>query len=188
MKNALFSIILLTFFVLPGFSQEQHTSRIEVEVDPIAYALNGYSVHGVYVYKSVRTDLGIFGLQQPESYNGNKGFRVNSGGAGLKVQYLLNERQTWFTGIGIGYGEHTITHAETGQRSMEKTLGLGVNLGYRWFLFAQSKSLLNGLYLSPWASVDYNKVIQSTKFEGLNYSSAAFSIFPTVHIGYKICL
>jgi hypothetical protein len=170
---------------LGGYAQSNSTSRFELESDPIAFALKGYSLHGIYVYQNLRTDLGIFGIEQPESYSGNEGFQIQSAGVGLKVNYLLNEAQTWFAGVGTGYSENNITFKESGEKHVHKLFGIGVHIGYRWFMFNKSESAFRNLYLTPWASIDYNKPLNSVSFAQQNYTQQTWSVFPTVHIGYK---
>jgi outer membrane protein assembly factor BamA len=159
------------------------TSRFEVEVDPIAYALNGYSFHGIYVNNRIRADLGVFGIRQPDGFGGNDGYRVRTQGFGLKVNYLLNQQETWFAGIGAGLSNNEICNLKTDEKQTEKVLGVGVHLGYRWFLFKKSEGFLRNLYLAPWFSLDYNHVDNATSFP--DYEQQPVSIFPTVHIGYR---
>lgn len=186
MKNILCLFVFYSF-VISALAQESPAKsyRFEAEIDPIAYALHGYSVHGIFVKNKIRTDVGFFGIRQPEGYSSNKDFRIQSGGVGMKMQYLVNKSQTWFVGIGTGYYENIIEHLETNQRQIHKIYSIGINAGYRWFLFKKKENFIKNLYLSPWASFDYNKPMNHVKFEGLNYKQSSFSIFPTIHIGYK---
>jgi hypothetical protein len=181
--NNLMTMIIMAGFALPAVAQK--SQRFEAEVDPIAYALKGYSLHGIYVKNHFRTDLGVFGIEQPEGYSGNKGYKVKSDGVGLKVNYLLDKKEHWFSGLGVGYANNKIVQEETQQSARQGVVSVGAHIGYRWFLLGKKENAWHNLYLTPWMSVDYNMPLQSVKFESEGYSQKAFSIFPTVHIGYR---
>jgi hypothetical protein len=181
-----FIILLLAFTASTSQAQQlKKTSRFEVEIDPIAYGLQGYSLHGIYVNKRLRTDLGAFGIKQPEGYGVNKGFQVTTHGWGLKLNYLLNEKETWFGGVGTGYAVNSIERKETSETHSQKVVSVGVHLGYRWFAFQNKDSAWKNLYLAPWCSVDYNSPLKKVSFNDATYKQQTLSFFPTVHIGYK---
>lgn len=185
MKKIILAIVLFgtTMF---SYSQElEKHSRLEIEIDPIAYILQGYSFHGIFAYNRLRTDLGVFAIVQPEGFTGNKGFQVNTNGFGLKVNYLLNEKQTWYTGIGFGYSNNNIKQLKTDKTQSESVFGFGLHLGYRWFMFKNVSNKFRSLYLSPWFSIDYNFPLNSIYFDGDDYTQKAITFFPTIHIGYK---
>lgn len=181
--NRLFTMMIMAGIALPAVAQK--SPRFEAEVDPIAYALKGYSVHGIYVKNRLRTDLGLFGIEQPEGYSGNDGFEVKTKGVGLKLNYLLDSRERWFAGMGIGYANNHIRQKETDQSVRQGVLSVGAHLGYRWFLFGRKDNGWRNLYLTPWMSVDYNRPMRSVAFETSGYSQKSFSLFPTVHMGYR---
>ncbi|HNV27502.1 MAG TPA: autotransporter domain-containing protein [Cyclobacteriaceae bacterium] len=184
MKKLLFVLIYvgIAFYSLA----QNQISRIEMEIDPIAYVLKGYSLHGIYVKDRIRTDLGVFGIMQPEGYGGNDGFQVRSQGFGLKVNYLLNEKETWFGGIGTGYTNNTIKLKESSETQKQNAVSMGVHLGYRWFAFKNTDNAWKNLYIAPWFSVDYNHPLKEVNFIGGEYKQKAISFFPTIHIGYKL--
>ena len=159
------------------------TSRIELETDPIAFALNGYSFHVIYVKKRFRYDLGIFGANQPEAYSGNKGFLTYSRGVGGKINYLLNQKETWFAGVGAGYAKHKITHKASELVQNQETFSIGVHTGYRFFFFKNTS--FSNIFIAPWASIDYNIPLNKVNFALGNYTTKPWSIFPTIHLGYK---
>ncbi|HYF03524.1 MAG TPA: hypothetical protein VEC36_09120 [Patescibacteria group bacterium] len=169
-------------FIVAGPLFAQNANRFEFEVDPIAFALKGYSVHGIYVHEKLRFDLGVFGIEQPESFTGNKGFDTYSTGYGLKVNYLLNESETWFAGVGVGYLNNEITFRETNQVQDDKVIGVGLHTGYRFFFF---NNALQNLYFAPWVSFDYNFHLNDIEFSAAEYKKSGFSIFPTIHVGYR---
>ena len=174
----------LTYSLTAG--EKNKSGRIELEVDPIAYILNGYSLHVIYVKNKIRTDLGVFGILQPEGFGGNKGFIVKTQGTGLKVNYLLNKTQTWFAGVGLGYSGNNIEVQETKESQTQKLLGVGIHVGYRWYPVRKSEKAYKNIYLAPWSSIDYNMVLNDVNFENHQYKQKPISFFPTLHIGYKI--
>ena len=99
MKKIILLLLLTGAGILPLSAQTNNPIRFEVEADPIAYALQGYSFHGILVINRLRIDGGIFGIAQPEGYSGNDGFHTYSSGYGLKVNYLLNKKETLFAGF-----------------------------------------------------------------------------------------
>lgn len=188
LSNVTVLVMLFTFgLTFSLFAQEnQNVNRFEVEIDPIAYLLNGYSFHGIYVHNKTRTDLGVFGILQPEGYGGNDGFRVKTQGVGTKLNYLLNKSETLFTGVGFGYSQNNIELIETSESQSQKILGVGIHAGYRWFPLIKTEKYFKNLYLAPWCSIDYNLALNDVNFVNQSYKQKPFSFFPTVHIGYKI--
>jgi len=178
--------LLFAVLTVDSSAQETHSAnRFEVEIDPIAYLLQGYSLHGVYVYDRIRTDLGVFGITQPEGYGGNDGFQVKTQGLGVKVNYLLDENERWFAGIGMGYSNNRITLQGTNETHNQNVFGVGIHAGYRWFVTENEVSAFRNLYLAPWCSVDYNHTVNDVSFTAKKYKQHPVSFFPTVHIGYR---
>lgn len=185
MKIAHTIFVCITLSVFQANAQESNPLRVEVEVDPIAYALSGYSLHGILVYKQVRLDAGVFGIKQPDGYSGNKGFSTYTSGYGLKVNYLFGANKSWFSGVGFGYSNNEVTHQATQQEHQQSVIGVGLHVGYRWFMFKQQPSLIKNLYLAPWTSFDFNHSNRNIVVPNQTYTQPRFSIFPTVHLGYK---
>lgn len=181
-------VMLFTFgLTISMFAQEKpNVNRFELEIDPIAYILKGYSFHGIYVHNKIRTDLGVFGILQPEGFGGNDGFQVKTQGVGVKMNYLLNKSESWFAGVGFGYANNNIELIETSESQSQKTLGIGIHLGYRWFPLIKSEKFYKNLYLAPWCSIDYNWALNDVNFVNHPYKQKPVSFFPTIHIGYKI--
>ncbi len=176
--------LLLAIVSLQATAQEPKKNRFEIEVDPIAFGLNGYSFHGIFVHKKWRFDAGVFGLTQPESFSGNKGFEVKSNGFGVKVNYLLNKKETWFAGVDAGYAFHKATHKESKVSDKGQTIGIGVHTGYRFFL--SRKNWLQKVYLAPWVSFGYEVPVENIRFKQVEYKEKRWTVFPTIHIGYKL--
>ena len=62
------------FAVAVGALLAQATAQAqwEVEADPIAFRLNGYSAHAGYRVEAFRADIGPFGADIPESLHGTR--------------------------------------------------------------------------------------------------------------------
>jgi hypothetical protein len=181
-------LIFAVFFVLSQgiYTMKAQTPRFELELDPIAYILKGYSVHGIYVIDRLRFDIGIFGIAQPEQYHGNKGFESYMQGCGLKINYLLDEEQHWFAGIDGGILWNSITLVENQQMQQQKVYSIGIHSGYRFYLSSNKNSSFSGFYIAPWIGLSYNIPENSTRINGLEFKQKSIGIFPTVHIGFKI--
>lgn len=186
---ALVSLLLLTLALVPRVKAQETAPRIpttfELEVDPLAYIMNGYSVHAIYAPGHLRFDLGAYGLELPEGLRTNEGFSTQHGGYGLKVNYSFHGIKGLFVGVGTGYSTEEATHLESGTSATGHTVGVGVQVGYRFFLIKDANGRPRGLYLAPWIGLDRNFHVDEVRFEGLEYKQSDWQPFPTVHIGYR---
>ncbi len=177
-------IFLLLSNGITAFAQSKATA-FEIETDPIAFALKGYSLHGIYKHNRLRIDLGVFGITQPEGFTGTKGYEIKTKGVGMKVNFLLNRQQTFFAGIGSGFSKNKIIQKATGEQKQQQIVSAGVHFGYRWFLLKNKGGGWKNLYLAPWVSVDRNFETKKPVFSAGSYQQQAWTFFPTVHIGYS---
>lgn len=185
MKRLTF-ISLLILWCMSVIAQENKLKNSwEVEIDPIAYILKGYSLHGIYQVNHLRYDLGIFGIEQPESYHGNDGYSLMSRGFGAKATYLLKGIPGFYTGLGAGLAFHTAKNDASLDKAKGTSASLGVIIGYRLFFKNVKSPDLRGLYVTPWVSFDYNHPLKKIAFDNYNFKMKNFSIFPTIHIGYR---
>lgn len=178
-------VVLVLGFTQAWAQQEVKGRKVELEIDPIAYALKGYSFHGIFAPQRWRFDLGIYGIQQPEFFHGNKGFDVYTYGVGTKAMYVLKGLQGFYVGLGSGYSVTEATQQSTGIKKQEHTMDFGPLIGYRFFLMKDKEGNPKGLYISPWVSVGYNYHFDRIEFEGVDYKSSDWTVFPTIHIGYR---
>src|ERR1700730_8859356 len=126
------TIVLCTAFVLlPAFAHAQW----EVEADPTAYALNGFSAHiahSIFDGRS-RLQIGAFGAQTPEWIHGNSGFTEDSRGVTLKFDYFpLRPLSGLFVGADSNYARVRYELDQTHERTYRNLVGLGPRLGYRF--------------------------------------------------------
>lgn len=181
--------LLLTLAWAPRSHAQETAPRIpttfEVEVDPLAYLMRGYSVHAIYAPGHLRFDAGVYGLELPKGMRANAGFSTRFGGYGLKVNYSFQGIKGLFVGVGGGCTTETATHLESGTTATGRTIGVGAQVGYRFFLMKDANGQPRGLYLAPWIGLDRNFHVDAVRFEGLNYTQSDWQPFPTVHIGYR---
>jgi len=164
----------------PAASSAASPVGVDVEVDPIAYALDGYSLHVGLTRGHFRVDLGAYAIAMPEAVHGNEGFSASFDGFGAKAQYFPLARGTrLFVGAGVGVSRVQIEHEGTQMASRDEGISAGVHVGWRFDLPA-------GFYATPWVGVDYaltggDDVI----LDGATFERSRWSVFPTVHLGYR---
>ena len=154
-------------------------SQVEVEADPIAYVLNGYSGHLAYVFDPARVSVGVFGVDVPQFFHGNEGWDLRSRGATVKVDYLISKLKGLFVGIDTGYqrSEYTLESAE--ETEDQDLFGAGVRTGYRYF-FRDT-----GFYVVPWVSVSYQFNAEDIVINGERFEQGQVQVFPTLHLGWR---
>jgi len=179
-------VLLLTLFTVQVYSQSTApmNGHFELEVDPIAYLLKGYSLHIGYQKNKFRYDVGIFGVETPKWISSNKDFKERSNGFGLKMDYVGAKTKGWFVGLETDYSLINTTYESNGHKESGEELGLGIRSGYR-FLFGKSKNNNKGFYLVPW--IGFDKIFNTSKpnFTEATYKLETFRIFPTVHFGWR---
>lgn len=185
MKRLIFTTLFFLSLLAVNAQDKKLKNSLEIEVDPIAYILKGYSAHGIYQANHFRYDLGVFGIEQPESYHGNKGYSLMSRGVGAKVTYLIKGIPGFYTGLGSGLAFHEAKNTTSLEKAHGTSASIGIILGYRLFFKNVKSPDLKGLYLTPWASFDYNYHFKKIAFENYDFNMKTFSIFPTIHIGYR---
>ncbi|MBS1636143.1 MAG: hypothetical protein JST26_09520 [Bacteroidetes bacterium] len=184
MKKLFFLIITVAAGSLAA-QQDSLTFKktFELEVDPIAYALKGYSVHGIYNHNHFRFDLGFYGIETPGELTGNKGFTVRNSGFGLKANYMFRKVNGFYGGVDLGYGKTIATETESNLKDTGHNISVGTHIGYRFFLFPRQHNALHGLYLTPWAGISYNYAHDAITLG--NYKESSLGYFATFHVGYR---
>ena len=170
-----FLCVVSTFVPLAAHAQW------EVEADPTAYALKGYSVHVAHTLwdgKS-RLQFGAFGAETPEWVHGNEGWTENSRGVTFKLDYYpLQRLRGLFVGLDSNYARVRYKLQETGESRHENIVGLGPRIGYRF-------DVGEHLYFSPWVSLDYQFGAKDINISGKTFEQGRLSIFPAVHVGWR---
>jgi hypothetical protein len=157
--------------------------RVDVEVDPSAYALNGYSLHAGYWVDRLRLNLGAFSLDVPEDVHGEKGLDVTFHGYGLKAQYFpfaegfpYASRSGCFLGLDGGVVKRLVRDPEAGESSYRNLYGGGAEAGWRF----QSSQ---GFYITPWVGIAGAANGEPVMVGGRDFGERDYVVFPAVHIG-----
>lgn len=176
MKRIIHTAVLFTVLAL---SHELLAEpKVDVEVDPIAYALGGHSLHVGIQQGRFRLDLGAFGLDVPEGWHGNEGFDFSMAGAGVKLDYFVFQPRTgFFVGAKTSVVTNTIIETESTMAERHLQVNVGGRIGYRI-------PVGESLFLSPWVGVAYASG-GDREINGKTYEKSHLSIFPTVHLGYR---
>jgi hypothetical protein len=154
-------------------------AQVEVEVDPFAYALNGFSLHVAKVLGSVRVNVGTFGIDVPGAIHGNDGWSEAMRGAGIKVDYLGSSLDGLFVGVDGGYMRTRYGLTAGDETVVRGIVGMGLRAGYRVPLGWR------GLYVAPWGGVSYNFDGDEVAIEGETFERSAVRPFATVHVGWR---
>lgn len=185
----LFLFAGIAFFGLPLMPQvveAQGRSRphIEIEVDPLAYILNGYSLHTALAYPKMRFNLGVVGLKQPDFFLDNDAFTVYTTELDLKADYLFGKTKGWFAGLQFTYGKDRIGLKEDNYRENVWGATIGIRGGYR-IMVGKANSQYKGFYISPWLAWLYTPVARTIKRKGETYTQPRWFPFPAIHLGWR---
>jgi len=170
---------LLILFLISGFKLSHAQSlKMDIDIDPIAYAFNGFSVHTGFNTQNIRYDIGLFGIEVPEAFHGNEGFNNYMWGAGAKADYYFKgTKNGLFTGFGIDLTNSRVRLDETGSESSAVQFAAGLNIGYKI-------SITNHLFVKPWFGLSYLFNADDIVVEDSTFEQASIRPFPTVHIGW----
>lgn len=153
--------------------------HVDVEIDPTAYVLSGYSLHVGLGWKRLRLDLGAFAMAVPSIAQPNRDFDVSFDGFGAKLQYfLLDERRGAFVGVDGGVATQLVERVGTDLGDRDRVVTVGVNAGWRFTFGAH-------VYATPWLGVGYALGARSTMLGGRTYEPTRVTVFPAVHLGYR---
>ncbi|HMQ08866.1 MAG TPA: hypothetical protein PKC30_16315 [Saprospiraceae bacterium] len=180
--NVIYFLVLVAWSSLSTqlFAQSEQKKGFDIEVDPIAFVLNGFSFHGGYLTGAWRFDLGVFGLNIPGWAHGNDAFEARAIGAGWKAdRFFRRKPDGFFVGIEGNISKTTITHKSLEENLDRVEYSLGIRGGYRW------NTGLGNLYVTPWLGLGYILNAKDVQLNGDIYKSSFFQPFPTVHIGWK---
>jgi hypothetical protein len=157
--------------------------RVDVEIDPATYALNGYSLHAGYWVDRLRLNLGAFSLDVPEEVHGKEGLEVTFHGYGLKAQYFpfsegfpYARRSGFFLGLDGGVAKRLVRDPDAGEASYRNLYGGGAEAGWRF----QSRQ---GFYITPWLGISGAANGEPVMVGGRSFGKRDYVIFPAVHIG-----
>ena len=167
-----------------SYAQEKEIARLEVEADPLAYVLNGYSVHVGITYGKFRSSIGTFGIKQPSFQLDNEAFSVYSSGFDLKTDYLFGKTKGFHAGLQLTYGKDKIGLKGSADKENLWGLNIGARGGYR-FMFGKAENKYRGFYINPWAALIYSANAKTINRGAEAYKQSSVSIFPAVHVGWR---
>lgn len=179
----LFSVLSLNCIQSGAYAQRKITG-FELEADPLAYILKGYSLHAGITYGSFRTSMGTFAIQQPDMFSGNEAFSVYHSGFDLKTDYLFGRIAGWHSGLQISYAKEKVELKSDPDQQVIWGLNIGARVGYRW-IFGNVATNYKGFYLNPWAALIYSPNAADIVAGKEKYKQKSFSIFPAVHVGWR---
>ncbi|MBJ7539761.1 hypothetical protein [Marinomonas transparens] len=151
---------------------------LDIEIDPLAYALNGHSVHFGFGGNQYRFDIGTFGLESPEAFHGDERYDLEFKGYGIKLDYLFGRYDGVFIGVEASSSEVEYTLKSTNQKATRTQISLGPRIGYR---IMYNKNIT----ITPWLGIDLNLDHDDVDLNGEKFDSQPVSLFPTVHLGWK---
>ena len=175
--------VVVFFLFLPGvaFAQDAKSDfYLDIETDPVAFALSGHSLHVGVGWERYRFDFGNFGLEIPEFVHGNEGFTSRFDGFGAKFDVFYSKEQYGlFGGISGSFVRSQVGLRGSNQRIIGTQGTIDARIGYR-------VKLVGGFFISPWVSVGRMIGGGDIQIENRTYKQNDFTIFPTLHIGYQV--
>lgn len=172
---------LLPFY---GQAQENLTPSFEVETDPLAYVLRGYSIHAAVTYAGFRTSVGTYGIKLPDFLKSNDAFYVFTWGFDFKTDYLFGDVKGFYAGVQATYSSDRIGLKDATYREDLWGLNIGIRGGYR-FLFGKQENQYSGFYITPWVALMYNPSKKTAQHGNEEYKQATLVPFPTLHLGWR---
>jgi hypothetical protein len=159
---------------------ERSPFHADVEIDPTAYALSGYSLHVGLGWRRVRLDLGAFALALPSVVKDNDDFDVSFDGFGAKLQYFaVGEQVGGFIGVDMAVARPLVERVGSDLAHRNTETSVGVNAGWRF-------DLVGNLYVTPWIGVGYSFDAEDVMLDGARYEAQRVTVFPAVHVGYRL--
>lgn len=174
--RALWVMVLMMLVSAPTAAA---TTTADVEVDPTAFALDGYSLHAGVHSGAIRVDLGAYAMRLPAAFAGQDQLDVAFHGFGVKAQRFFGGGATGgFAGVGLGLNDTLVRHRACGEAAALRNLGAGVHAGWRF-------GLPQDFYVTPWLGLDYTFGPRRVALGGETYAPPPWSVFPAVHLGYR---
>lgn len=172
-------ITIAWLFAVNPLNAQEKNPQIDVSVDPIAFFLDGVSVHGGYAQSGWHFDLEGFSLEVPSSVHGNESLTAGQLGLELKADYYFKgEIAGPFVSFGGGVSQLTVSSNENDQSKSHFEYSSGLRLGYRW------NTGLGNLYLTPLAGLEYTFNGKNLAVGNKTFDSGPLQPYATVNIGW----
>jgi hypothetical protein len=176
-RRALACAALAALPALPAAAQDGPAWSIET--DPLAFALQGYSLHVAREAGAYRFSAGVFAADVPEWVHGNEGFESSVRGVGLKLhRYLSPSRSGAFVGAELNSVRTRIERTDLSQAVFRDSVNVGVEAGYRY-------DLGRGFYATPWVAVSYDLDAADVPVGDRVFRWRAAGGFAAIHLGYR---
>lgn len=184
------ALAVTTLIAAPAQAQDRATAdaapaaqpsrlHLDVEIDPTAYVLRGYSLHVGVGWRRLRVDLGAYAMDMPEFMHGNPDFDISFHGFGVKAQlFPFAEQRGLFVGVDTGVAMPLAQRRGTDLARVGLQVSLGVHAGWRF-------PIIGGLYVTPWIGVSYSFNAEDVTLANRTYTNNPITVFPAVHIGYR---
>jgi hypothetical protein len=175
-SKSIFTALLLTVFAIIPVTSNANADSFDVELDPLAFMLNGYSLHLGHSSSLGRIDVGVFGLELPEAMIEVESFEAKFAGYGMKWDLQEANHPGWFIGAELNSSMLTVTDSVSLDTTTVNDYSAGIRNGYR-FIFGK-------FTVSPWIGLDY--LLSDTSEISLGsekWEREKLIVFPTVHIG-----
>ena len=164
---------------LPSPAAPAPRLHLDVEIDPTAYVLSGYSLHVGFGWRHLRADVGAFALAVPGAFLPSDDFAVSFNGYGAKLQYFpFAEQRGGFVGVDAALIWQLVQRVDTELAARDRQVTLGVNAGWRF-------AIGDRLYVTPWIGVGRAFGARDVTLGGTRYEPMSPVIFPAIHVGYR---
>lgn len=170
--------VLTAVLALALFAPAPAASQVEVEADPFAYALNGFSLHLATRMSDLRFSAGTFGIDVPRFFHGQDDWSAKMRGAGIKVDHVGSSTDGFFVGADAGYMRMSYTLDEAAATAKRGELNVGVRGGYRLPVGGA------GFYLAPWVGIGYS-FGDDVRIGEQTFQHTPIVVFPTIHVGWR---
>ncbi len=179
-RKILFITLFGSMFSITAFARE--TTGWEFEIDPIAFALNGYSAHfgpriGSWKF-DVNTASEDLTSNETKTFLNQSNFSAKFVSYGAKVDYIGESGKGWHVGIQYDLSSWTYTSTVNNQKATNTVQDVGPRIGYRY--------TSGNFYVDPWIAVLKNiSGTDAVSVGGQTFQPQKILIFPTVHFGFK---
>lgn len=174
---------LAIFCFLPLFVNAQ--IHLEVETDPLAWALNGGSIHTAAAWGKQRVQIGYAFLPIPDAIQTFEEVEESFRTISTKWDYFFSKRGSE-AGFFVGITADLLFYQYESANDLlkENIPNIGGRIGYKFDLFP-NRNILSGLYLTPWVGLSYLARQDAIELGGQSYSFSKQQVFPTIHLGYR---
>jgi hypothetical protein len=157
---------------------DERAVRVEVDGDPAAYFVDGYSLHVAVVGAWQRIDLGCYAVDEPGFLHGNEGWDVSLRAWTLGWEHFFSGDDGFFAGLSVAVAVRTYALAGTTLAVERHQLLVGPHVGWRFMLGAH-------FYLEPWLAVQYAYRGDAVTLDGRRFDDRPYVVFPTLYAGWR---